>query len=73
MNRALLILGASVLAATPSARATAQLTLTDALRQADFVSIHVPLIRADESSTPTWHLINDETLRLMKPSGCSTA
>jgi len=41
-------------------------SLHDALRQADFVSIHVPLIRPEESSTPTWHLINDETLRLMK-------
>src|SRR5437588_2279492 len=27
----------------------------DALRDADFVSVHVPLIRAEESSTPTYH------------------
>jgi glyoxylate reductase len=41
-------------------------TLEDALRQADFVSLHVPLVREGESSTPTHHLINEKTLRLMK-------
>lgn len=38
----------------------------DALRQADFVSIHVPLLRKGESATPTYHLFNEKTLRLMK-------
>jgi glyoxylate reductase len=41
-------------------------SLEDALKQADYVSIHVPLIRPEESSTPTWHLINEKTLRLMR-------
>ncbi len=40
----------------------------EALREADFVSIHVPLIRPEESQTPTYHLINEHTLRLMKPT-----
>jgi len=40
----------------------------DALRDADFVSVHVPLLREDESSTPTYHLFNEKTLRLMKPT-----
>lgn len=40
----------------------------DALRQADFVSIHVPLLRASESATPTYHLFNEQTFRLMKPT-----
>lgn len=40
--------------------------LEDALRQADFVSLHVPLIREGEGGSPTWHLINERTLRLMK-------
>jgi len=40
----------------------------EALSQADFVSIHVPLLRASESATPTFHLFNETTLRLMKPS-----
>jgi glyoxylate reductase len=42
--------------------------LEDALKDADFVSIHVPLLREDETSTPTYHLINERTLRLMKPT-----
>ncbi len=39
-----------------------------ALREADFVSIHVPLIRPGESKTPTYHLFNERTFRLMKPA-----
>jgi glyoxylate reductase len=38
--------------------------LEEALSQADFVSLHVPLVR--EGKTPTYHLINERTLRLMK-------
>jgi len=40
----------------------------EALRHADFVSVHVPLLREGESKTPTYHLFNDKTLRLMKPT-----
>jgi len=40
----------------------------DALRGADFVSVHVPLLREGESATPTYHLFNDRTLRMMKPT-----
>jgi glyoxylate reductase len=40
----------------------------EALRDADFVSVHVPLLRAGESATPTYHLFNEQTLRLMKPT-----
>jgi glyoxylate reductase len=40
----------------------------EALREADFVSVHVPLIREGESSTPTYHLFNERTLRVMKPT-----
>jgi glyoxylate reductase len=32
------------------------------------VSLHVPLLREGESKTPTWHLINEQTLREMKQS-----
>lgn len=39
-----------------------------ALKQADFVSVHVPLLRTGESPTPTYHLFNERTLRLMKPT-----
>jgi len=42
--------------------------LENALRQADFVSVHVPLIREGEGETPTHHLFNETTLRMMKPT-----
>jgi glyoxylate reductase len=41
-------------------------SLEEALREADFVSVHVPLLREGESSTPTFHLFNEKTLRMMK-------
>ena len=40
----------------------------EALRHADFVSVHVPLLRPEESPTPTYHLFNERTLSLMKPT-----
>jgi glyoxylate reductase len=43
-------------------------TLQEALSAADFISLHVPLLREDESTTPTYHLINETTLRMMKPT-----
>jgi glyoxylate reductase len=43
-------------------------TLENALREADFVSVHVPLLREGESPTPTYHLFNEATLRTMKPT-----
>jgi glyoxylate reductase len=42
--------------------------LIEALRQSDFVSIHLPLLREGESETPTYHLFNEQTLRTMKPT-----
>ena len=44
------------------------LPLDEALAQADFVSLHVPLTRPGESSEPTFHLIDDGRLRKMKPA-----
>jgi glyoxylate reductase len=43
-------------------------TFEEALAQADFISVHVPLLREGESSTPTYHLFNERTLRMMKPT-----
>jgi glyoxylate reductase len=43
-------------------------TLHDALSAVDFISLHVPLLREGESATPTYHLINETTLRMMKPA-----
>jgi glyoxylate reductase len=43
-------------------------SLDEVLRAADFVSVHVPLLREGESPTPTFHLFNEQTLRKMKPT-----
>ncbi|MEO7723735.1 MAG: NAD(P)-dependent oxidoreductase, partial [Chthoniobacterales bacterium] len=40
----------------------------EALTGADYVSIHVPLLRPEETDKPTYHLINEKTLKLMKPT-----
>jgi glyoxylate reductase len=42
--------------------------LDEALQNADFVSIHVPLLREGETAMPTYHLVNERTLRMMKPT-----
>ncbi|HZQ94550.1 MAG TPA: D-glycerate dehydrogenase [Candidatus Sulfotelmatobacter sp.] len=41
-------------------------TFEEALRGADFVSVHVPLLRKEDSATPTYHLFNEQTLSWMK-------
>ena len=40
--------------------------LEEALAQADYVTLHVPLIKEGESGTPTHHLINEKTLKMMR-------
>ena len=42
--------------------------LDQALAQADYVSVHVPLIRPGEGATPTLHMFNEQTFRMMKPT-----
>ncbi len=39
-----------------------------ALRTADYVSVHVPLLRPEEAAEPTYHLFNEKTFPLMKPT-----
>src|SRR5881396_1503634 len=40
----------------------------NALRDAEYVTIHVPLLRESETDKPTYHLINEKTLKMMKPT-----
>lgn len=40
--------------------------LEEALAQGDYITLHVPLIREGESGQPTYHLINERTLKLMR-------
>jgi glyoxylate reductase len=42
--------------------------LEEALSGADYVSIHVPLLLDIETDKPTYHFINEKTLKLMKPT-----
>src|SRR3954463_11431457 len=43
-------------------------TFEEAMAGADFVSVHVPLLREGETDKPTYHLINERSLKLMKPT-----
>jgi glyoxylate reductase len=42
------------------------MSFEDAIKQADFVSVHVPLLREGESDTPTYHLFSDRVFSMMK-------
>ena len=42
--------------------------LEEALSGADYISIHVPLLLEIETDKPTYHFINEKTLKLMKPT-----
>jgi glyoxylate reductase len=43
-------------------------TMEEALRRADFVTLHVPLTLPGEATEPTYHLMDERRLRLMKPT-----
>jgi glyoxylate reductase len=43
-------------------------SLEEALRRADFVSLHVALTRLGEAKEPTFHLMDERRLRMMKPT-----
>src|SRR5207302_10971615 len=45
-------------------------SLEEALKDADFVSIHVSLLREGESSTHTYHIVNERTRRRTRPTAC---
>ena len=53
---------------SPRRQTIEAVSLDDALRRADFVSLHVPLTMPGGAATPTFHLIDESRLRLMKPT-----
>ena len=53
---------------TQEQRTARYASFEEALWGADFVSVHVPLLREGESATPTFHLFNEKAFRLMKPT-----
>ena len=54
---------------TAERRTIRYVSFETALRGADFVSAHVPLVREGEGKNPTYHMFNEKTLRWMKPTG----
>jgi glyoxylate reductase len=44
-------------------------SLEECLRHSDYISLHVPLTYPGEAIEPTYHLMNEERLRMMKPTG----
>lgn len=53
---------------SPEKRTARYVPFEAALAGADFVSVHVPLLREGDSGTPTFHLFNERSFRLMKPT-----
>jgi len=53
---------------TPRQQTIEYVSLEDALRRADYVSLHVPLTLPGTAEEPTLNLINEERLRMMKPT-----
>ncbi len=53
---------------TPQHRTLRYVSLEEALAGGDFVTLHVPLIRPGEGPVPTYHMINEKTLKVMKPT-----
>jgi glyoxylate reductase len=52
----------------PRLQTIAYTSFDDALARADFVTLHVALTREGESKEPTFHLMNEERFRKMKPT-----
>jgi glyoxylate reductase len=53
---------------TSDQRTIRYVTFERALQDSDFVSLHVPLLSPSESKFATHHLINEKTLRMMRPT-----
>jgi glyoxylate reductase len=51
---------------SPRLQKIAYVSLEEALRGADYVSLHVPLTQPGEAAEPTLHLMDERRLRLMK-------
>jgi len=53
---------------SPALRTAIYVSFERLLGGADYVSLHVPLIRSGEGDPPTYHLMNSAAFELMKPS-----
>lgn len=52
----------------PKSQNIRYVSFEEALKQADFVSLHVPLLMPHESKNPTFHLMSETQFRMMKRS-----
>jgi len=50
----------------PDKTSISYVSLKEALSQANFISLHVPLVKEGEPGEPTYHLINEQSLNLMR-------
>lgn len=53
---------------TPEHHTIRYAAFEEVLAGSDFVTLHVPLLREGEADVPTYHLMNERTLRQMKPT-----
>jgi glyoxylate reductase len=53
---------------SPRLQKIEHVSLEDALKRADYVSLHVPLVYPGDSVNSTYHLMDERRLRLMKPT-----
>jgi glyoxylate reductase len=53
---------------TPNAQKIGYVSFEDALKNADYVSLHVPLLMPNESKNPTFHLMSEPQFKMMKPT-----
>ena len=53
---------------SPRGQSIEVVSMEDALRRADYVSLHVPLTMPGTAEEPTFHLMDERRLRLMKPT-----
>jgi len=53
---------------SPRLQKIEHVSLEDALSRADFVSLHVPLTNSGDAAQPTYHLMDERRLRMMKPT-----
>jgi glyoxylate reductase len=51
----------------PKQQSIKYVSFEEALRNADFVTVHVPLLMPNESKNPTYHLMSDAQYKMMKP------
>jgi glyoxylate reductase len=53
---------------SPRLQKIEHISLDEALKQADLVSLHVPLTMPGDAANPTYHMMNERRFRMMRPT-----